>query len=444
MELSYINEPLPKIDRRLFLLVLLVTLAATFALYEFPVYFAGLIAVILFLAGVYNLPELGIAVLVNGLFLVGFFWRGLQITYLVTPLAVVVCTVGLTHYVLNHGLKWRFGVLPGIVLLIGVMLFVGILYSPLPSQGLVKAGKYLSMNLYIFFAAMLFINDLDKLKNLIKAIALVGMVVATVSIVYIACAGVGSITRFALPAQNPIWFARGMGMSLLATLFLLELTNKKLERFVYIFFISIMLFLLYTAGSRGPALALIASLFFYFFLLQRKRFNFLKKLFFFLLIFISVKLSVVIAPEHIWNRMLNLFSRFDLTTFYRLRAFETAKDLFFDNPLKGVGTAGFGYFNMLSYPHNIVLELASELGIWGGLAFISLVFYAGYLGIKLLKNKKASFLELNLNKTFFAIFIFTLINSQVSGAVYGNYQLWFAIAGIWTLYCSQLKSLKAR
>ncbi|MCK4403468.1 MAG: O-antigen ligase family protein [candidate division Zixibacteria bacterium] len=442
MELSYINEPLPKIDRRLFLLVLLVTLGATFALYEFPVYFAGLIAVILFLAGVYNLPELGIAVLVNGLFLVGFFWRGLQITYLVTPLAVVVCTVGLTHYVLNHGLKWRFGVLPGIVLLIGVMLFVGILYSPLPLQGLVKAGKYLSMNLYIFFAAMLFINDLDKLKNLIKAIALVGMVVATVSIVYIACAGVGSITRFALPAQNPIWFARGMGMSLLATLFLLELTNKKLERFVYIFFISIMLFLLYTAGSRGPALALIASLFFYFFLLQRKRFNFLKKLFFFLLIFISVKLSVVIAPEHIWNRMLKLFSGFDPTTFYRLRFFEKAKNLFFENPLTGVGTAGFTHFTGLNYPHNIFLEFASELGIFGLLAFFILVFYAAYLGIKLLRGPNASALELSLSKIYLVLFLFSLINSQFSGAVWGNYELWFSVAGIWTLHSTRQKYLK--
>jgi len=219
MELSYINEPLLKIDKRLFLLVLLVTLGATFVLWEFPVYFVGFIVSILLLAAVYNLPELGIAVLVNGLYLVGFFWRGFQITYLVTPLAVVLCTVGLTHYVFNHGLRWRFGLLPGMVVLIGLMLFVGISYSPLPSEGLIRAGKYLSMNFYIFFATMLFINDLDKLKNLIRAIALIGMVTATVSIVYIACAGAGNITRFALPAQNPIWFARGMGMSLFAILF---------------------------------------------------------------------------------------------------------------------------------------------------------------------------------------------------------------------------------
>jgi len=183
---------------------------------------------------------------------------------------------------------------------------------------------------------------------------------------------------------------------------------------------------------------------FYFFLLRAKGFDFFKSLFFFLLILFALKLSIVIAPERIWTRMLNLFSRFDLTTFFRLQAFETAKNLFFDNPIKGAGTAGFGHFSILSYPHNMFLELASELGILGVLACIILVLYTAYLGIKLLRNKKASFLELNLNRTFCAIFIFTLINSQVSGAVYGNYQLWFAIAGIWTLYWSEVKCLKAR
>jgi len=437
MELSYLNEPLPKIDKRLFFLVLLVTLGATFALYEFPVYFAGLIAVILFLAGVYNLPELGIAVLVNGLFLVGFFWRGLQITYLVTPLAVVLCTVGLTHYVLNHGLKWRFGVLPGIVLLIGVMLFMGILYSPLPSQGLVKAGRYLSMNLYIFFATMLFIGDLNKLKNLLKVIAFSGFVLATISAIYIGFVGIETISRFTLPGQNPIWFSRTLGMSLLATLFLLELSKKRVERFIYLSFIPIMLFLIYTAASRGPALALLITLFFYFFFLQRKRFGFFKKALFVLLILVSLRLSAVIAPEGIWNRMVNLFSGFDLTTFYRLRAFEAAKNLFLENPLKGVGTGGFGHFNVLSYPHNIFLELASEFGVLGVLVVIILFVYAAYLGIKLLKNQNASALELNLSKTFFALFIFSLVNSQFSGAIYGNYELWFAMAGIWTLYSTR-------
>ncbi len=445
MELSCINEPLPKIDKRFTLLVFLVTLGATFALWGFPVYFVGLVIAVLFVAGVYNLPELGIAVLVNGLYLVGFFWRGFEITYLVTPLAVVLCTIGLTHYVLNNGLRWRFGVLPGIVLLIGVMLFAGISYSPLPSEGLVKAARYLSMNLYIFFATTLFTDDLNKLKNLLKVIAFSGFIIAVISATYVGFTGIEQISRFTLPGQNPIWLSRGLGMSLIATLFLMELTKKRLGKLVFSVFIFLMSFLIYITASRGPLVAVSVALFFYFFIFQRKGIGFFKRLFFILLIFLCLRLSMAIAPGQIWNRMLNVFSGFDLSTFYRLRIFERAKELFFENPLKGVGTAGFGYFtDIASYPHNIFLEFASELGILGVSAFTVLIVCTAYLGIKLIGHRNASSLESSLNKAYFSIFVFTLINSQVSGAVYGNHYLWFAIAGLWALYCSEFKCLRIK
>jgi O-antigen ligase len=444
MELSYRNEPLPKIDGRRFLLVFLVTLAATFAFWGFPLYSIGLTAAILFLAGAYSVPELGVGILVNGLNLIGFLTQNVETSLLIIPAIIALYAPALIHYVLNHKLRWRFGIIPGLVVFIGAMMLIGTLYSPLPSQGLAKAGKYLATNLFIFFAAMLFIGDLDRVKNMLRIVAFLGFFTAAISVVYLAYTGIGDIGRFALPSQNPIWFARELGIALLATLCLVAISKKRLVRLIYASFMLVMLFLIYIAGSRGPFLALLVSLLFYFLLLQRGSFGFFKKSLFVLLTLFVLRLSVVIGPEHIYTRLLHLFSRFDLTTFYRLRAFETAKNLFLDNPFKGVGTAGFARFDPLGYPHNIVLELASELGIWGVAGFAGLVLLAGYLGIKLLRSKKASFLELNLSRTFLAIFVFALINAQISGAIYANHQLWFAIAGIWTLHCSQGRSLRAK
>ncbi|MGB2989879.1 MAG: hypothetical protein WBC98_07970, partial [Candidatus Zixiibacteriota bacterium] len=190
MELSYINQTLPK-DRRAFLLVLLVTLCATFALWEFPVQFLGLIVTFLFLAGVYNLPELGIAVLINGLGLIGYFGQNLKTSGYVIPVVVILYSPALIHYALNHKLKWKFGLLPGLVLFIGAMLFTGILYSPVPWQGFVKAGKYLAINAFIFFAVMFFIDDTNRLKSTLRIIALFGFVWVSLSFLYLAHAGVG-------------------------------------------------------------------------------------------------------------------------------------------------------------------------------------------------------------------------------------------------------------
>jgi O-antigen ligase len=198
-----------------------------------------------------------------------------------------------------------------------------------------------------------------------------------------------------------------------------------------------MLFLLYTAGSRGPLLALLITLLFYFFFLQEKRRGFLRKMLSVMLIFGFLGLSVAVAPQRIWNRMLNLVSGFDLTTFLRIRAFETAKDLFVENLVKGVGTGGFGHYNLLGYPHNIFLEFASELGMIGLSAFLCFVTYAVYLGIKLVRSKASSAMELKLSKIYLALFVFSLVNAQFSGAAWSNYELWFSVAGIWVLYASR-------
>ncbi len=442
MQLVYTHRPLSKIDKRCSLAVVLFVVGVTFALRTYPSYAAGLAAAVILLAGVYRAPELGIAVLVNGLYLAGFFWRGMQIPYIITPLAVVLSSVGLTHYVFNHSIRWRFGILPSLVVLIGLMLFLGLSYSPLPSEGLIRAGKYLSMNFFIFFATMLFTGDLNRQENLMGAIALIGMVATAASIVYIACTGTGSITRFALPGQNPIWFARGMGMSVFATLFLLDQTCSKRVKLVCLASIPFMVFLLYSAASRGPFLAFLITLLFYFFVLQKGRFGLFRKVLFFLLIVAFLGISVTIAPQHIWDRMFSLVSGFDITTFLRLRAFETAKTLFFENPLTGVGTGGFGHFNVLGYPHNIFLEFASELGIFGLSAISVFVLYAAYLATRLVRATVSSFRELSLSRTYFALLVFSLVNSQFSGAAWSNYELWFAVAGIWVLYAGRREVLQ--
>lgn len=441
MELYCPNQALAEVDRRASLLVLLATLGVMLALWEFPIAFLGLIVAVLFLAGVYHLPELGLAVLVNGLYLVGYFWRGLEVTYLVTPLAVIICGLGLVHYTFNNGLRWRFGIPVGLVLLIGLLLFIGILYSPLPWAGSVKAGMYLTLNLVVFLGTTLFTGDADRLKNLLRLIAISGFVIGLIALARTMSVGMESISRLTLPGQNPIWFARGLGMSLLATLFLLELAQRRHQRFILAAFILLFFFLLYLTASRGPFLSLLIVLFIYFFILRWKKLNLLKALSLLILAFFSLRVFISLAPGEIWNRMLSLLSGFDLTTFLRLRAYGAARDLFLENPLAGVGTGGFGHYNLLTYPHNIFLELASELGIWGLAALLFMILYTTYLAIRLLKSQTASALELSLGRAFFAIFIFALINSQFSGDISSNYELWFASAGIWALHKGNCKVL---
>jgi len=262
---------------------------------------------------------------------------------------------------------------------------------------------------------------------------------------YVHYMGLESISRLTLPGQNPIWFARGLGLSIISTLFLLELTKKALDKVILLIFVFLMLFLIYLTASRGPALSLLISLFFYFFIVHRGWSNLFRRLFYAFLVFLSLKLFVAAAPKAIWGRMISLFGGFDLTVFLRWNAYKTAFNLFLKHPLAGVGTGGYAdYDKLLRYPHNIFLELACEHGIFVVSIFLGVVSYTFYIGIRLLKEKNSSSEVITMAKVLLTLLVFTFLNSQVSGALHGNFELWFALAGIWVIFSTRRKVVEKK
>jgi O-antigen ligase len=426
------------IERKSFFLLVVLSLTIIAICWNYTLYTFSLIVALAFFFLTLKYPEIGLAIIINGLFLIGIFWKSFEIPYFVTPAATILCALALLRYISRRGLNWKFGMIPGVVVLLGGALFCGIFYSPTPEWAMMKTVKYLTYNVFIFFGILLFTGDLEKFKSLLKTIAFLGFIFAIIGIFYVHFTGLESISRFTLPGQNPIWFARNLGLSLICTLFLLETTKKRLNKTILLIFVLMMLFVIYLTASRGPALSLLISLFFYFFVIQKGWSNFFKKLLYVFLIFSSLKLFIALAPKTIWERMHNLFSGSDLTFFLRLNAYKTAYKLFLQNPLIGIGTGGYtDYDKLLRYPHNIILEVACEHGIFILSIFLIFIVYNLYLGIRLLKQKELPSDVRRMLKIFLVLFLFALINSQVSGAVYGNSGLWFASAGIWAIFSTQ-------
>jgi O-antigen ligase len=119
----------------------------------------------------------------------------------------------------------------------------------------------------------------------------------------------------------------------------------------------------------------------------------------------------------------------------RLMRFEKAIEslLSFPQIITGLGIGGFSVYSASfddirgDYPHNIFLEVGSELGIFGLIAIIYLIFSSFFKIICQIKKG-----QLN-NKIFYytllSLFIFMLINSSISGDINDN-RLLFAIIGL--------------
>jgi O-antigen ligase len=104
----------------------------------------------------------------------------------------------------------------------------------------------------------------------------------------------------------------------------------------------------------------------------------------------------------------------------RLQNAGIALELFFKRPFLGVGIGGFSSysfamegFEQFNYPHNILLEVLCEMGIFGFLFFFLNVFFGFKHLIRLNKVYSHSCLE----KVFLSLFVFTFLNSLTCGHI---------------------------
>jgi O-antigen ligase len=103
-----------------------------------------------------------------------------------------------------------------------------------------------------------------------------------------------------------------------------------------------------------------------------------------------------------------------------------------DNVLIGIGTGGWSYahnrFDFRDYPHNIFLEIGSELGLLGLIIFCTFLWfiYRDLISAIVTKNKNSAIYLFAV--WGFGVTLVGFFNAQVSGDIFGNEYLWVGAA----------------
>ncbi len=100
-------------------------------------------------------PELALAAFVNGIALVGHTWASIGLQGLGSAVGFSVVLLALAVYCVRYRPRLRWGLLPAVVLLFGVMIMIGLLHTPAPELGLRRAAEYLMINLCMFGVILL-------------------------------------------------------------------------------------------------------------------------------------------------------------------------------------------------------------------------------------------------------------------------------------------------
>ncbi len=193
--------------------------------------------------------------------------------------------------------------------------------------------------------------------------------------------------------------------------------HKTITAIVCVSFLSIMLF----ANEKGPVVFLLMVIII---ILLVHRVEIKKQIWVWLsvLLFLFVGLNIGfnhMDPTH--NRFLIIIST-GISQEPRWALFAKAFNVFFDNVFVGSGYGGYNLATGAGYPHNIFLECLTESGVIGLMVFI---YWLRNIFCTIFIMYRES-LQLTIS-TY--LFIYFLLNAQVSGSFAGNAPL-FLFAGI--------------
>ena len=253
--------------------------------------------------------------------------------------------------------------------------------------------------------------------------------------------------------SNYLAVGRVCGIAL-TILFLYFLPQTKIfgYRVLYISISGILVFATFISGGRGPLISTFLTIFIiliYQFIISFSKI--ISKLSIRRISFSVLKLGVVLLIislliftifykyfQTIIIRMTLLREGLGASTLERLNRYAKSLEVItaFPTFITGLGIGGFSVYydgvDIRSYPHNIFLEIGSELGFLGLLFFVLIVYFTVKRAISTIRRVKTGS-DYFLILTILALFINMLINSSVSGDINDNRLLFTWIGMIYSI-----------
>lgn len=295
--------------------------------------------------------------------------------------------------------------------------------------------RFFTQVLPIIIFIVVFYNDHTKLNQILNGVLIYGLFFYLMLFFTYDLSGLSNLERKYFRDEvgiSPIQLSRLSGFIFISAFFFILSQRRLFLKAVGFILILISIYFLILGGSRGPFIFLFLTFLIVYFIKYGLNTKLIRLI---LLSFILIFLIFISFPEFS-NFLLrfNEFQDYDSMLRYKRIEFFLQNFLNFSIFIFGLGPGGFNYVSSLSYPHNIFLELYIEYGIFGILLFSSMIIII-FKGYRLFSK---GYDDVNFI-CLFAIFIYFLLSSLVSGDIIGNRALFF----LFFIFLSYLYSLKS-
>jgi len=234
-------------------------------------------------------------------------------------------------------------------------------------------------------------------------------------------------SRLAVMDLNPIWFARYVGVGILAVSSLLAM--GRMSRLTGAALLLVLIPTFYLAGSRGPLLGILTAG--CFFLLSGQTWNTPARR---TLLIAVPALTVVVLAISIAQGALEQWSPFgshSASNVARTMMLQVAFDWISRPGWFGLGTGAYssviGVGDIRFYPHNILVELWLENGVLGTLAFFGFCWTTAQVWRRSRRDDmRLGRVERELVRFAATWFVFSFVNAQFSGDLPANEHLFLS------------------
>lgn len=330
-----------------------------------------------------------------------------------------------------------------ISLLMFSILILIILVSYLVTDSVIYANekmvRFIAITSWSFIGVYALIKDKQSLEKFINSIILIAFLVSAVGIIELIDTLKSGGYNGTIFVMNTDYLALGrtVGLGLVLMIGSKWFNDKRLST-TNMLTTLVMLVVIVFSGAKMPLIATIASLLFIIFLATRVFSNKIlvnRGVYKLTGLFVISIISMMLINEtgllgNVFRRLGSLFAGGDESTLMRIILYGVSFEMIKSSPVLGSGWASFPlYYNGIDvklYPHNIFLELFSELGIVGLLSFLMMLIYAVYHGFIVFKKRYIRYNNLQL--AMIGGFVFFLFNANTTGDITDNKILFTFIA----------------
>ena len=317
------------------------------------------------------------------------------------------------------------------IALVALSLAVSLAWTPAPAYGGEKVTRFLTVTMLAIGAPFFVFERLDDLRRFFMWIVVVAVPVAVLAVTHPAD------ESGRLAGDNTIGTSRLLCAA--ALILLLTAVGRSQRRLPPAALAAVFIAIAAAVGSRGPVLAfaltLTLTLAVWLLRVPRKIAP--------VLAVAAVSLAVVpfVSLPAASGDRLSSAVRDPLGSFREDDRYYVVRDAFQiieTHPIRGGGAGAFSTVNEAKWPHNLFLELWSELGLVAVVAVAAAVLIALVGLFRLAWRLPDSGREQELVYILLAVFFFHLLAVQVSGSINDNRDFWGMLAIAWLVVAGGL------